>query len=156
MTFAGFKITRANYLLPIDQTFYNKKLEELDPNLDFLKFRSMCTRLALLANNRSDFLFEISQIAQIAFERFKNGARAHWKRLNQVIRYADIKVTSLKFPKPDMNSTRIVGYSDADFANSDDLKSQPGRITLLTDDTEKGIPIVFKSYKSSRVKRSVL
>ena len=73
-----------------------------------------------------------------------------------MIRYAHVNLTSLKFPKLHMNSTCIVGCSDAAFANNHDLKSQLGRTILLTADTEKGNPIFFKSYKSRRVTRSVL
>ena len=72
------------------------------------------------------------------------------------MRYAHVNVTSLKYPSLDKNSTRIVGYSDAAFANNHDLKSQLSGIILIMDDTDAAIPIVFKSYKSRRVARSVL
>ncbi len=157
VTFAGFNLSRSDEgHLSMDQTFYIKRLEELDPSSPFSDFRSMRMRLAWLANTRPDLLFEISQLAQITLERFKESARAHWKRLNLAIRYAHVNVTSLKFPKLDMESLRIVGYSDAAFANNYDLKSQLGRIILLMDDSDTAIPIVYKSYKSRRVARSVL
>ena len=55
-----------------------------------------------------------------------------------------------------MKSLRVVGYSDAAFANSEDLSSQLGRIILLMDGTDASVPILFKIYKSRRVTRSVL
>ena len=61
-----------------------------------------------------------------------------------------------KIPSDQLNNIRIVGYSDAAFANNSDMKSQLGRIILLTDCSNSAIPIVFKSYKSRRVARSVL
>ena len=51
---------------------------------------------------------------------------------------------------------RIVGFSDAAFANNHDLKSQLDRIILLMDDKNAAIPITLKSYKSRRVARSFL
>lgn len=53
-----------------------------------------------------------------------------------------------------MDSDRIMGYSNAAFANNNDLTSQLGRIILLVDDSDTIIPISFKSYMSRRVKRS--
>ena len=55
-----------------------------------------------------------------------------------------------------MNSIRIFGYFDASFTNNSAMKSQLGRIILLTDGLNFAIPIVFKSYKSRTVTRSVL
>ena len=115
----------------------------------------MRMKLAWLSNSRPDLLFEISQLAQITLERFKDCARAHWKRLNTSIRYAHVNVSNLKFPKLDRDSIRTVGYSDASFANNHDLKSQLGRIILLMDGNDKAVPVIFKSYKSRRVARSV-
>ena len=120
----GFKIARANELLSIDQTFYTKKLKELDQNHDYPKFRSIRMHLVWNANTRPGLLFGISQIALITLERFKNGPEAHCKRFNKEIRYAQVNSTSLKFSKLNMNSTRIAGYSDAAFANNHDFKSQ--------------------------------
>ncbi len=62
----------------------------------------------------------------------------------------------LLFPKLDLNSIRLVGYSDTAFANNHDLTSQLGRIILLTDDHNAAVPIAFKTYNSRRVTRSVL
>ena len=65
-------------------------------------------------------------------------------------------MTSLKLPSLGRNGIRIVGYSDAAFANNYDLKSQLGSIILLTDNSGSAEPIAFKSYKSRRVACSVL
>ena len=156
-TFAGFNISkRTDVPLAIDQIFYMKKLEELDLSSSFSDFRSMRMRLAWLANTRPDLQFEISQLAQITGRRFNDDARAHLKRLNAAIRYAHHNIAYLKFPKLDRSSLRIIGYSDAAFANNLDLTSQLGRIILLTDKSQAAVPVSFKSYKSRRVTRSVL
>ena len=58
-------------------------------------------------------------------------------------------------PNLDIHTLRIVGYSDAAFANNTDLTSQLDRIVLLADVDENTAPISFKSYKSRRVTRSI-
>ena len=131
ITFVGFQISRNKHnLLSIRQTFCMRRLEELDPSLPFTDFRSMRMRLAWLANTRPDISFEISRLAQITLDRFNEGARAHWKRLNSAIRYAHDNMVNLKFPKIELNRVRIFGYSDTAFANNADKKSQLGRIIL--------------------------
>ena len=65
-------------------------------------------------------------------------------------------VAHLKFPSLERDDVRIVGYSDAAYANNRDLTSQLGRIILLMDKSNNAIPVSFKSYKSRRVTRSVL
>lgn len=65
-------------------------------------------------------------------------------------------MVDLKFPKIQLNSVRIVGNSDAASANNADINSQLGRIILLMNGTDSAIPVIFKSYKSRRVARSVL
>ena len=59
-------------------------------------------------------------------------------------------------PKFDVNSLRIVVFSDASFESTSDLTSQLGYICFLSDATEADIPIFFKSYKERRVTRSVV
>ena len=65
-------------------------------------------------------------------------------------------MSNLKFPKIDLDSTRIVAYSDAAFDDNHDLKSQLGSIELLMYDNNSAISIIFKSYMLRRVARSVL
>ena len=156
-TFAGFNIANHQHApFAIDQLYYMKKLDELELSSSFDTYRSMRMRLAWFAHARPDLQFEISQIAQVTGERFKTAAKTHIQRLNAAIRYAIANATYLKFPKLDKASLRIIGYSDAEFANNVDLSSQLGQIILLTDNTAAAIPISFKSYKSRRITRSVL
>ena len=60
------------------------------------------------------------------------------------------------FPKLDLNSIRLVRYSDATFASNYDLPWQLGRVTLPMGGNTSAIPISLKSYKSRRVTRSIL
>ena len=85
ITFAGINITEQNNILSMDQPFYVKLIEELDPSSSLADFRSMRMKLAWLANSGPDLLFEISELTQIVLERFNESARAHWKTLNAAI-----------------------------------------------------------------------
>ena len=102
----------------------------------------MRRRLAWLANTRPDMQFEISQLAQV-----RNDAAAHLKNLNTIMRYAHDKVAHLLFPKLDLATIRIVGYSDSAFANYHDLSSRLGRIVLLMDDTASAIHFVIQKLQ---------
>ena len=116
----------------------------------------MRKKVAWSANTRSDMQFEISQLAHITEERFHVECRGLVKRSNTIVRHAHKNLVHLKFPCLERDSLRLVGYSDAAYAKKYDLSSQIGRIILLMDDTNRVIPISFKSYKSRRVERSVL
>ena len=83
----------------------------------------MRMRATWLSNTRPDLQFEISQLAQVTENRFKEDAAAQLKRLNNVVRHAHDNIAHLSFPNLDLNSIRIVGYSDAAFANNYDATS---------------------------------
>ena len=55
-----------------------------------------------------------------------------------------------------MNGIRVLGCSDAAFANKYDLKSQLGRIILFADDENYAILVLFKIYKPRGGTRSAL
>lgn len=121
--FAGFYKAFINGTLSMGQAFYVKHLEELYTSSMFAVFRSTPMKLGWLANTRPDLLFEMSQLAQIALEKYNDNARACWKSLKTAIRYAHVNLRILKFIELDRQSVRIVGYSDAAFANNHDIKS---------------------------------
>ena len=51
---------------------------------------------------------------------------------------------------------RITAYSDASFANNNDLSSQLGYILFLSDSSGRCNVLSYRSYKSRRVTRSIL
>ena len=156
-TFAGFRISpNDDNSFTIDQNFYLPKLEELGHSIEFSTFRSMRMNVAWLANTRPDMQFEISQLTQITQKMFDSNAKAYVKQINSLVRYAHNNVAHIQFPSLVRDTLRIVGFSDAAYANNYDLTSQLGRIILLSDVSNAVIPISFKSYKSRRVTRSVL
>ena len=85
-------------------------------------------KFAWLANTRSHLQANFSQIGQITQEQYEGNTRPHMKRVNTTIRYAKNNITQLKLSKLGWDSFHIVGYSDAEFANTADLSSQLGHI----------------------------
>ena len=147
LTFAGLTVSKRHEgFLSIDQTFYLGKLECLESTSSFSNFRSIRMRVAWIADTRPDLQFEISRLAEVTGGVFKQDATAHIKRLDTIVRYAHEIIASLPFPKLDLHSIRIVGYSDAAFANNHDDTSQLGLIILLVDDGNAAVLIKFKSY----------
>ena len=154
-TFTGLDFkTCSNGTIIIDQNAYLKKLEELPLDSSLFSLRSGGMRLAWLSNTRPDCQFESSQIAQIREDIFDMKQTECRKRLNRAVNFAIAHLYSLNVPKLHLKSLRVTGFSDSSFANNDDLSSQLGYICFLGDETERVIPIVFKSYKSRRVTRS--
>lgn len=72
------------------------------------------------------------QTFSITLDRFNEGIKARWGRLNNAIRYALVNIANVKFIKLERSSIRILEYSEAAFANKHVLKSQFGHIILLT------------------------
>ena len=138
------------------QLSYLKQLECLPLDSDLPKFRSMRMKLAWLAHTRADCLFEISQLAQITDAMFLSKPRECIRRLNKEIKFAFDNAIAIRIPKLDPNSMKVVGFSDASFANNHDLSTQLGHIIFLFDGNNNSVPISFKSYKARRVVRSAM
>ena len=116
----------------------------------------MRMKLAWLANARPDCLFVISQLAQNTEEMFNADRRKIVRQLNRAVRYAIQNQVSLKIPTLDIDTLRIIQYSDSSFSNNRDLSSQLGHICFLGDDSRAVAPIYFKSYKARRATRSAM
>lgn len=157
VTFSGFTLARdKDGSIIQDQHIYLSNLEALDKSASFSAFRSMRMKLAWLANTRPDCLFEISQLSQVTEDRFKSDKNRIIRRLNKAVKYAVDNRIYLRIPKLDLQTLRVVGYSDASFANNHDLSTQLGVLCFLADDKGNSVPIHFKSYKSKRVVRSAM
>ena len=155
--FSGFNVSVSDEGSPtFDQNFYRKQYEYLDNASTFPYFKSMRMKLAWLANTRADLQFEISQLAQVTQEMFNKDAMTCVKKLNAAGRYGHDNAASLQFQKLDRTNIRFAKFSDAAHASNHDLTSQLGRILFIMDNSNKSVPILFKSYKSRRVTRSVL
>ena len=96
----------------------------------------MGIKLAWLANTRPDLTFGISQKAQVIRAMFQQGSPKHYKRLNKAIKNAHDNRESICIPKLNLDTHRVVAYSNAAFANNIDISSDLGEyyfsLTSLT------------------------
>lgn len=116
----------------------------------------MRMRLPWLSNSRPDCLFGISQLSQMTEEFYRTERPALIHRINKAIRYAVDNRVKLSIEKPDLNTLRIIGFSDPSFANNRDLSSQLGHIFFLGDASNRSIPISLKSYEARRINRPAM
>ena len=89
-------------------------------------------------------------------ESFAEDNKKRVKRFIKSLRFAKRNPIALKYIKLDMASTRVVGFSDAAFANNDDYSSQLGLIIIFADSDNIAVIISYISYKSRRVIRLIL
>ena len=113
-------------------------------------------QLAWLSHSRPDLLFEVSQLTQITADVFDETPISIIKQAKKVVNMAHEHQVTLRVPKLDLNTLRIIGISDASFANNRDLTSQLGYLLFLADKQDRVIPLCLKSYKARRVTRSVM
>ena len=86
-------------------------------------------------------MFEISQLSQVPEEMFQAGKTELIRRLNKAVKCAVDNRIKLKIPKLNMSSLKVIGFSDASFANNHDLSSQFGHIIFLGDENGDVVPV---------------
>jgi len=96
--------------------------------------------------------FDLSFAAQV-INPVEDDTKALSKRLNWQIENA---TRGLKFVKLDINTLKLLAFTDASFANNKDLSSQIGYVLVLSDGSNKANIIHWSSIKCKRVTRSVL
>jgi len=116
----------------------------------------MKQRLGWLNHTRPDLAYAIGQLQQVTEKIFYENKAAVLSELNRTVRRAKKDIVSIRIPKLDKDTLRVVGFSDAGFASNRDLSSQLGYIILLMDKSHNAIPIHFRSYKSRRKARSAM
>jgi Reverse transcriptase (RNA-dependent DNA polymerase) len=148
----GLETTAVSGVRNLSQRTYISRLKLLPHNATFTDHRSMRARLAWITHTRPDISCAISQAAQVTESDFTPN---HVKYLNRVIKHlrGTIDIT-LKFPKLDINTIKLLVYTDASFANKFNLTSQLGDIMVLTDDSGSASIVNYQSTKSKRVTRS--
>jgi len=127
--YVGCKIDMRNKnCITISQPNHVKRIEILELNATYSKYRSMRARMAWLTQTRPDIVCAISFAATVTE---KNFGKDSIKDMNKITKY--VKGTpnvGLKFPRLEENSLRLVVYVDGSFNNRDDSKSQIGHIML--------------------------
>ena len=152
--FTGLSINGKNKTKSISQSEYIRNIELLPKTTTFDLFRSMRAKLNWISNSRPDISCAVSMASAVT-EKLFNESKV--KNLNSVIKH--LKKTEnmkLKFPPLDQETLKIVVYSDASFANNDDLSSQIGYIVFLSDNNENCSFLTYSPYKSERVCRSTM
>jgi hypothetical protein len=133
---------------------YIGTLSPLAPTASFTDFRSHRAKVSWICHTRPEVYYFANTSAQVTQHTF---SPANVKSFNAVLenlrKAADRKHL---FQNLDINTLRIVAYSDASFANNADLSSQLGFVIFLSDACRKCNVINYRSYKSRRVTRSVL
>ena len=96
--------------------------------------------------------FDLSFAAQVVNPK-ENDAKALNRRLQwQLENYS----RGLSFVKLDVNSLRLIVFTDSSFANNNDLSSQIGFVILLADKDNRANILHWSSVKCKRITRSVL
>ena len=152
-TYTGMKIDKSNpQLRTISQSEYIERLNYIDKSSDFTTYRSLRARLIWVVNTRPDIAAAVS-IASSVTE--KDHTSKDNLVLNDIVnKLKKTKEIKLQYPKLDLESIRLLVYSDSSFNNRKNGKSQLGFLIALADNTNRCSIIHYSSRKSHRVTRS--
>ena len=152
--FSGVEIETIENGFRLHQKSFAESIQQLSLDCSFSDFRSKRQELAWLVNTRPDLACAVNIAAQVTEDAF---CQNHVRSINKVVtaarRHSHRGILQQKL---DLNSLRIVVYTDAAFATNKDHTSQLGYLVLLTDDSKKCNVLHYSSSKSKRVARSVL
>lgn len=152
-SYTGMKIDKSkNDLRTLDQSEYIQRLKYLQRNAKFEDYRSLRARLLWIGNTRPDICAAVSISSSITK---KVHSEKENDKLNKIVKYLkETKDIRLKYPKLDLNSLRLLVYSDSSFNNREENRSQLGFIIVLSDNTNQCCILHYSSQKSKRVTRS--
>ena len=120
-------------------------LEEVVTCRAKLQYISCCTRPDLCSPSQL--------LAAVA----SNPTPKAYKEINKIVRWThDTATQGLKFVPLELNSLRLMLFTDAAFANTDEFKSKLGFFVLLADGKNNANIVHYGSTRCCRVTRSVL
>jgi hypothetical protein len=73
--------------------------------------------------------------SRTTFDLFKLEVGKYIKELNKIAKHVKSDSLPLLFPRINLETLKLVVYTDSSFCNNDDLSSQLGYIIFLTDST---------------------
>lgn len=114
-------------------------------------FRSMRMHLVWNNDKKPDSLFYISLLPEITDKTYHVNTYYCLKLLNSYTRYNTRCNMHLTFPKLDLATLHVLGYSDASFSNNTDLIYKLGFIIFLSDASYHIFPLFFRFYKPKRL-----
>eukprot|EP00172_Hildenbrandia_rubra_P000344 Plantae.Rhodophyta-Hildenbrandia_rubra.ctg11618.p1 GENE.Plantae.Rhodophyta-Hildenbrandia_rubra.ctg11618~~Plantae.Rhodophyta-Hildenbrandia_rubra.ctg11618.p1 ORF type:complete len:534 (+),score=91.74 Plantae.Rhodophyta-Hildenbrandia_rubra.ctg11618:92-1603(+) len=139
----------------LSQMTYVKKLQILPKSeWTFEKFRSRRGKISWAAScSRPDAAYMSAKLAQVTAD---NISQSDYQDLSAAIRHIKRNNIFLRHPKINLEKAKLCCFTDASFANNDDLTSQLGMIALSCDHENNCSIAQHGSWKRSRVTRSVL
>lgn len=138
----------------LSQESYVAAASKLPTDISFDAFVSARAGFGWLAHSRPDLCCAINRAAQVTAETF---CERHVRELNKAIKYAhSTKDLGLTYGPLSRETLHLRAYSDASFANNDDLSSQLGYIVMLCDGDNNCHVLSYSSKKARRVVRSIM
>jgi hypothetical protein len=129
-------------------------LAPLAPTPSFIDFSSHRAKVSWICHTRPEVCYFASTPAQVTEHNLSPANVTSFDAILENLRKtADRK---LLFQNLEINSLRIVAYSEASFANNADLSSQLGFVIFFSDASGKCNVINYHSYSSRRATRPVL
>ena len=101
--------------------YTSKKLKIPSDNDHWNVFTLTIMILVWLPDSIPDLCVVISQTAAITTEKHTESPNKYVKQLNKTIKYAHRYPTQLCYPKLDVATMRIIGYSNVAFSDNEDL-----------------------------------
>lgn len=152
-TYTGMKIDNSDKTTrTLCQSEYIDRLQYLDNNAQFGAYRSLRARLIWVVNTRPDIAAAVSIASSVTEGTHCNEDNI---LLNKIVKkLKDTRDIKIKFPKLDLESLRLLVYSDSSFNNRKGSKSQLGFIINLADKANQCAMLHYSSKKSNRVTRS--
>jgi Reverse transcriptase (RNA-dependent DNA polymerase) len=132
--FTGVEADTTNDRRKLSQHHYIAREKNVDKNASFQQFRSLRAQLAWLVNTRPEIAFLVSRCTQVTEQLYE---QHHLKTINNIMEYVKLSPhLCLQYPSLDMDSPRVVVYTDASFSNDEYKTSQIGYIIMLADESK--------------------
>ena len=106
------------------QKCYLEREKPITDDATHSDFASLRMKLEWLSHTRTDCVSEVSQLAQMIEKVFTEKPRTLVKRINRVGKFSRESPLNMRFPKLDIDSLLVIGFSDASFAFNRDLHSK--------------------------------
>ena len=125
------------------------RLDKPVSKTDFIAQRARGAYIASVCQPQASFTFSFSaQTPEPGLD--------YAKVLNKCLTWQKNNKQGLKFIKLDLNTLKVVAFTDSSFANNDDYSSQIGFVIVLADGDNNANIVHWSSIKCKRVTRSVL
>jgi hypothetical protein len=153
-THAGLNISRneSSSVILLEQINYGEKLQILSDSAGWTEYRSSRAKLQWLLYTRPDICGSVAFIACVIEEGFNRDLKQHQQEINRIIRQVQRNPVRLAYRTLDLDTARIVAYSDA---NYDPNSCQLGHVVILENVHGVAHILDYQSKKSQRIVTSV-